>query len=133
MAGNRYLQVGSVHKGFSETAFIQEVSASMRGLMRIHSPTLLITVNDLQSTVVDALKLSSAQAGKNTTLVQIPHSSFRYSLWMATVSPASLPCKISDIWVVSIAIIYQEEAVGIQCTLDCAFAVDVYGEHFSGL
>lgn len=87
------VQVGSVHRGFSETPLIQEVSASMRGLIRMHSPSLLVTVNDLPSAVVDALKLATAQAATNTTLVQIPHTSFTHALWMATVPPASLTCK----------------------------------------
>lgn len=84
------LEVGTIHKGFSETPIVQEVSASMRGLMKIHSPSLLITVSNLPSAVADALKLARSQAGTNTTLVQIPPSSFKHSLWIATVPPASL-------------------------------------------
>jgi hypothetical protein len=67
------------------------------GFEQMHSPSLLITVNDLPSAVVDALKLATAQAATNTSLVQIPHSSFNHSLWMATVPPASLTCKISSL------------------------------------
>jgi hypothetical protein len=87
------LEVGSVHRSFSETPFIQEVSASLRGLMKMHSPTLLITVNDLPSAVVRALQLATAQSGSNTSFVQIPRASFPHALWIATVPPASLPCK----------------------------------------
>lgn len=85
------LEVGSVHRGFSETPFIQEVSASLRGLMKMHSPTLLIAVNDLPSPVVRALQLATAQSESNTSFVQIPRASFPHALWIATVPPASLP------------------------------------------
>lgn len=85
--------MGSIHKGFSETPLIQEVSASMRGLLRMHSPRLLITVDDLPSAVIDALKLATSQAAVNVSLVQIPHSSFSRALWIPTVPPASLTCK----------------------------------------
>lgn len=86
-------QVGSIHRTFVETPIIQEVSAGMRGLIQMHSPTLLITVNDLPTAVLEALKLATRQVPSNTTLVQIPRSSFSHALWMTSVSPAALRCK----------------------------------------
>ncbi|KAG0580596.1 hypothetical protein KC19_4G185500 [Ceratodon purpureus] len=85
------LEVGSVHRSFSATPVIQEISAGMRGLIKMHSPSLVITVSDAPAPVLEALKLATSQAATNASLVQIPRTSFSHALWMATVPPASLP------------------------------------------
>jgi len=66
--------------------------------MKIHSPSLVITVNDLPSPVLEALQLARIQAACNATVVQIPRSSFPHALWMAAVPPASLPCTVILTW-----------------------------------
>jgi hypothetical protein len=85
------LEVGSVHRGGSDSSIIQEVFASMKGLLRIHSPALLITVSELNPTVRDALQ--AAVRPTNTTLVGLPRSSIKHALWMPDIKFAALRSK----------------------------------------
>ncbi|CAM6128710.1 unnamed protein product [Calypogeia fissa] len=82
------LEVGSIHRAASDSSMMQEIFASMRGLLKIHSPALLITVSDLDPTVRDALQ--AAVRRSNTTLVGLPRSSIKHALWMPDVKSAAL-------------------------------------------
>lgn len=85
------LEVGSIARGASDSSVIQEIFASMRGLFKIHSPALLITVSDLDPTVRDALQ--AAVRRSNTTLVRLPRSSIKHALWIPDVKSAALRSK----------------------------------------
>ncbi|BFI43079.1 hypothetical protein MPTK2_8g14800 [Marchantia polymorpha subsp. ruderalis] len=82
------LEVGSIHKAASESSIIQEIFASMKGLIRIHNPSLIFTVSDLDDKVRDALKVAASRG--NTTLVQLPRASIKHALWIPDVKSASL-------------------------------------------
>lgn len=85
------LEVGSIARSLaSDISLIQEIHASMKGLIRIHSPALLIAVGDVETTVKDALSLAVSKYGKNTSLVLLPRDSISHSVWMANVPMPSL-------------------------------------------
>jgi hypothetical protein len=86
-------QVGSIAKGNIDFPIIQEVFVSMRGLLQIHSPALVITVDDIASSVHEALTLAISHS--NTILVQLPHAVVPHALWMAEVRTSALQCEIS--------------------------------------
>lgn len=88
------MQVGSVHKGNAEPPMIQEIFVAMRGLIKIHSPALIITVKDVAAPVLEAIKMASSRALTNTTVVSLPATSFPHALWMADIRSTALMCKI---------------------------------------
>ncbi|KAJ1377199.1 Nucleotide-diphospho-sugar transferase [Sesbania bispinosa] len=53
----------------SEAPVIQAVYSSMKGLIKIHNPSVVITVNDIDPNVKKALKMASETNANNTTLV----------------------------------------------------------------
>ena len=86
-------QVGSVHKGNAEPPMIQEIFVALRGLIKIHSPALIITVKDVAAPVLEAIKMASSRALTNTTVVCLPATSFPHALWMADIRTTALMCK----------------------------------------
>ncbi|CAK9859938.1 unnamed protein product [Sphagnum jensenii] len=82
------LEVGSIAKGNIDFPIIQEVFVSMRGLLQIHSPALVITVDDIACSVHDALTLAVSHS--NTLLVQLPRAVVPHALWMAEVRTSAL-------------------------------------------
>lgn len=85
------LNVGAVQGGVSNSDIpvVQTVYSSLKGLIKIHNPTLLVTVDDIDPTVKNALKMST----ENTTVVfvALPRASIPYTLWMADLRPTALP------------------------------------------
>jgi len=85
------LDVGAVQGGVSNSDIpvVQTVYSSLKGLIKIHNPTLLVTVDDIDPTVKNALKMST----ENTTVVfvALPRASIPYTLWMADLRPTALP------------------------------------------
>lgn len=79
----------------SEVPLLQGVYASMKGLIRIHNPSVVITVDDVDSDVKKALKMATEpRSGTNgSTLVLLPRQSVAKVLWMADLRPTTLPSK----------------------------------------
>ena len=89
------LEIGSIARSMaSDISLMQEVYASMKGLLRIHSPALVITVGDVNEHVRDALSLAVSKHGQNTSFVLIPRDSVPHSVWMADVRLPALYRKI---------------------------------------
>lgn len=87
------LEIGADSRGSMDPPLIQEVFAGMRGLMQIHSPSLVITTNTISSNIRDALTLAVTRY--NATLVELPPSAVPYALWMPDVKSVALQCKCS--------------------------------------
>lgn len=79
----------------SEVPVLQGVYASMKGLIRIHNPSVVIAVSDIDSNVMKALKMATeSRSGTNgSTLVLLPRQSVTRALWMADLRPTILPSK----------------------------------------
>ncbi|KAF6167842.1 hypothetical protein GIB67_027620 [Kingdonia uniflora] len=75
----------------SEVPVLQSVYASMKGLIKIHNPIVIITVSDIDPNVKKALKMASETNSNNSTLVLLPRSSVSRVLWMADLRSTALP------------------------------------------
>ncbi|KAL0436910.1 UNVERIFIED_CONTAM: hypothetical protein Sradi_0398900 [Sesamum radiatum] len=75
----------------SEVPVLQSVYASVRGLIKIHNPSLVITVSDIDKTVKKALKMATETNSNATSLVLLPKSTVPKALWMADLRPTALP------------------------------------------
>ena len=77
----------------SEVPIVQAVYASMKGLVKIHNPSVVITVDDVDSSVRKALKMAVETNQNGSTLVLLPKSSVPKVLWMADLRSTALPSK----------------------------------------
>lgn len=77
----------------SEVPVVQAVFSSMKGLIKIHNPSVVITVADIDSNVKKALKMATETKSNSTTLVLLPRPSITKVLWMADLRSAALPSK----------------------------------------
>lgn len=75
----------------SEVPVVQAVYSSMKGLIKIHNPSVVITVADIDSNVKKALKMATETKSNGTTLVLLPRPSITKVLWMADLRSAALP------------------------------------------
>ncbi|KAM0927654.1 hypothetical protein ACQ4PT_002733 [Festuca glaucescens] len=75
----------------SEVPVLQAVYSSMRGLVRMHNPSVVMAVADIDGKVEDALRMATEAAVNHTALVLLPRKTIPKVLWMATLRPASLP------------------------------------------
>ncbi|XP_061376690.1 uncharacterized protein LOC133318660 [Gastrolobium bilobum] len=75
----------------SEVPVIQAVYSSMKGLIKIHNPSVVITVADIDPNVRKALKMASESHSNGTTLVLLPRASVSKVLWMADLRSTALP------------------------------------------
>ncbi|GAA0152419.1 hypothetical protein LIER_10905 [Lithospermum erythrorhizon] len=86
------LAVGALSgKSKSEVPVLQAVYASMKGLMSVHNPSLVITVDNVDSNVKKALKMAVESHSNNSTLVHLPRTSVTKVLWMADLRSTALP------------------------------------------
>ncbi|XP_077229432.1 uncharacterized protein LOC143862295 isoform X2 [Tasmannia lanceolata] len=86
------LQVGAiVGISNSEVPILQSVYSSMKGLIKIHNPSLLITVSDIDSNVKKALKMAAESNSNCSSLVLIPRSALSKVLWMSDLRSTALP------------------------------------------
>ncbi|KAF3337856.1 Glycosyl transferase family 2 [Carex littledalei] len=86
------LEMGAISGGSkSDVPIVQTVYSSMRGLLKMHNPSLIITVNDIDASVKSALKMAAEASVNQTTLVLLPRPSIQKVLWMANLRPAALP------------------------------------------
>ncbi|XP_022851003.1 uncharacterized protein LOC111372823 [Olea europaea var. sylvestris] len=75
----------------SEVPVLQAVYASMKGLIKIHNPSVVITVADIDSNVKKALKMASETSVNGSKLVLLPRPSVSKVLWMADLRSTALP------------------------------------------
>ncbi|KAK3155540.1 hypothetical protein QOZ80_2BG0204510 [Eleusine coracana subsp. coracana] len=75
----------------SHVPVVQAVYASMRGIVRMHNPSVIVAVDTIDAKVKDALRMAADDAVNRTALVLLPKRSISKVLWMATLKPASLP------------------------------------------
>lgn len=80
----------------SEVVVLQGVYASMKGLIKIHNPSVVITVADIDPNVKKTLKMATETNGNGTTLVLLPRPSIPKVLWMADLRTTALPSKIPN-------------------------------------
>lgn len=89
------LEVGAVAGiSGSEVPLVQAVYSSMKGLIKIHNPSVLITVDDIDSNIRKALKMAVESSRNGTVLVTLPRVTVSKVLWMADLRPTALPSKI---------------------------------------
>lgn len=77
----------------SEAPVIHAVYTSLKGLIKIHNPSLVISVAEIDPHVRKALKMASETNSNDTTLVLLPRSSVSQVLWMADLRSTALPSK----------------------------------------
>lgn len=77
----------------SEVPILQAVYSSMKGLVKIHNPSLLITVADIDLNVKSTLKMAADSSMNQSALVLLPRSAISKVLWMADLRPTALPSK----------------------------------------
>lgn len=78
----------------SEVPVVQAVYASMKGLIKIHNPSVVITVSDIDANVKKALRMATEAKTNGTTLVLLPRPSIPKVLWMADLRATALPSMI---------------------------------------
>ncbi|KAL6963004.1 hypothetical protein U1Q18_037969 [Sarracenia purpurea var. burkii] len=80
----------------SDVTVFQVVYSSFKGLIKIHNPSVLIAVSDIDSNVKKALIMASKTATNgSTTLVILSRDSVPKVLWMADLRSTALPSKNS--------------------------------------
>ncbi|MBA0565128.1 hypothetical protein Golob_010020 [Gossypium lobatum] len=85
------LQVGALSGASnSEVPLLQSVYSSLKGLIKIHNPSVIITVTDIDPNVKKALKMASETNVNGTALVLLPRSSVSKVLWMADLRSTAL-------------------------------------------
>lgn len=77
----------------SEVVVLQGVYSSMKGLIKIHNPRVVITVADIDPNVKKALKMATETNLNATTLVLLPRPSIPNVLWMADLRTTTLSSK----------------------------------------
>lgn len=77
----------------SEVPVVQALYSSMKGLIKIHNPSVVITVADIDLHVRKALKMATETNSNGTTLVLLPRPSISKVLWMADLRSTALPSK----------------------------------------
>lgn len=99
------LEVGAIlGVSNSEVPVFQAVYSSMKGLIKIHNPSVVITVADADPNVKKALKMATETNSNGTALVLLPRASISKVLWMADLRSTALPSKyqlfafLSFIW-----------------------------------
>ncbi|KAB2081094.1 hypothetical protein ES319_A05G108700v1 [Gossypium barbadense] len=85
------LQIGALSGASnSEVPVLQAVYSSLKGLIKIHNPSVIITVTDIDPIVKKALKMASETNANGTALVLLPRSSVSKVLWMADLRSTAL-------------------------------------------
>ncbi|MBA0609453.1 hypothetical protein Godav_021502, partial [Gossypium davidsonii] len=86
------LQIGAISgTSNSEVPVLQVVYSSMKGLIKIHNPSVVITLADADSNVKKALKMASETNANGTALVLLPRPSVSKVLWMPDLRSTALP------------------------------------------
>ncbi|KAJ3672151.1 hypothetical protein LUZ60_006872 [Juncus effusus] len=107
------LEIGAISGvSKSDVPVVQAVYSSIRGLIKIHNPSLLITVADIDVSVKSALKMAADTSVNQTTLVLLPRPSIPKVLWMAYLRPTAL--QNWNRMRISVNIITQNRAKSLQ-------------------
>lgn len=77
----------------SEVPVMQAVYSSMKGLIKIHNPSVVITVADIDPNLKKALKMATETSTNGTTMILLPRPSISKVLWMADLRSTALPSK----------------------------------------
>lgn len=77
----------------SEVPVVQAVYSSMKGLIKMHNPSVVITVADIDPNVKKALKMATETSNNGTTMILLPRPSIPKVLWMADLRSTALPSK----------------------------------------
>ncbi|WOL18076.1 hypothetical protein Cni_G26869 [Canna indica] len=86
------LEVGAISNvSNSEVPVVQAVYSSLKGLLKIHNPSLLISVDNIDQNVKNALKMATEGSANSTALVLLPRPAVPKVLWMADLRPTALP------------------------------------------
>lgn len=85
------LGISSTNTVSDDVALTRDIAASVTGLLKIHSPAVLVTVDDTSPPVRDALLQAISQ--HSTVLIQLPRRSIPHCLWMADLKPSALQRK----------------------------------------
>lgn len=86
------LDVGAVLGGSnSEVPVMQTIYSSIKGLVKIHNPSLIVTVADADVNVKNALKMAADGSQNKTVLALLPRGSISKVLWMADLRSTALP------------------------------------------
>ncbi|KAI4383796.1 hypothetical protein MLD38_009595 [Melastoma candidum] len=111
------LGVGSLTEvSKSEVPVLQVVYSSIRGMIRIHNPSVIITVEDVDPNVKKALNMAVEKHSNTTALVMLPRASVSKVLWMVDLQ--SLALTNWNRMRISINIITQNRAKSLQRLLD---------------
>ncbi|EEC68970.1 hypothetical protein OsI_37714 [Oryza sativa Indica Group] len=92
-----YLVVsGSGHYPCKEAAAVLKwpkvaVYSSMRGIIRMHNPSVIVAVANVDTKIKDAFRMAADSAINHIAFVLLPCNSIFKVLWMATLRPTSLP------------------------------------------
>lgn len=95
----------------SEVPVVQAVYSSMKGLIKMHNPSVVITLSDIDPHVRKALKMASETNSNGSTLVLLPRASVPKVLWMADLRSTALPNW--NRMRISISIITQNRATSL--------------------
>ncbi|GMP98768.1 hypothetical protein CsSME_00046528 [Camellia sinensis var. sinensis] len=81
------LGIGRALSGMSnsQVSVVQGVYASVKGLMRAHSPSVVLAVSNIDSDVMKALEMVSESSENGSKLVLLPRASVSKVLWMANL------------------------------------------------
>eukprot|EP01018_Ginkgo_biloba_P031332 Gb_01245 [translate_table: standard] len=111
------LELNSISQSsHSEVSLIQLIYSSMKGLLRVHNPSLIITVADIDPNVRNALNLAASSNQNASTLVHLPRSVVPKVLWMADLRSTALPNW--NRMRISVNIITQNRPVSLQRLLN---------------
>ncbi|KAJ9188837.1 hypothetical protein P3X46_000198 [Hevea brasiliensis] len=75
----------------SEVPVVQAVYSSMKGLIKIHNPSVVITVAGIDPNVKKALKMATETSTNGTTMILLPRPSISKVLWIADLRSTALP------------------------------------------
>lgn len=87
------LEAASSGVSDSEVPVVQGVYSSMKGLIKMHNPSVLIATSDIDPNVLKALRMATETAKNSSTLVLLPKPSVEKVLWMVDLRSTALPCK----------------------------------------
>ncbi|KAE8688767.1 hypothetical protein F3Y22_tig00110956pilonHSYRG00167 [Hibiscus syriacus] len=85
------LQLGALSgTSNSEVPVLQAVYSSLKGLFKIHNPSVIITVRDIDPNVQKALKMTSEINSNGIAVVLLPRPSVSKVLWIADLRSTAL-------------------------------------------
>ena len=85
------LEVGAIARSLvSDISLMQEIYSAFKGLIKIHSPALVLAIEGVPSSVRDGLAMAVTKHGRKTSLVLLPRNVIPHSLWITNLRLESL-------------------------------------------